>query len=300
MYKATELRVIARSFSGDARQTMHHRSGGGEGDGAELWDSLESVPSAEVEMIAAEDAAELREGQKRGIKLLRVYLRQVFDERERELIRAILEARDGQTVRESAAGIGLDITEGVRVRRSILHKWDRTGKRLLAELRSFGFGAWRYLDFLSALKQAEEISQKYYTDLEGNRAKRRAYYAANKEKARFYYAAHREEILAKLRSEWTEHIEENRAKSRAAWRRRVEKNREEILRKQTERRRKNREAVNARQREYYRTHKSQEYARIRAYQQAHPEKVRKWSRESRKRSRTARAAKKQEASKKDR
>ncbi len=300
MSKATELRVIARSFSGDARQTMHHRSGDGEGDGAELWDSLASVPSAEEEMIAAEDAAERREGQKRGIKLLRVYLRQVFDERERELIRAILEARDGQTVRESAAGIGLDITEGVRVRRSILHKWDRTGKRLLAELRSFGFGAWRYLDFLSALKQAEEISQKYYTDLEGNRAKRRAYYAANKEKARFYYAAHREEILAKLRSEWTEHIEENRAKSRAAWRRRVEKNREEILRKQTERRRKNREAVNARQREYYRTHKSQEYARIRAYQQAHPEKVRKWSRESRKRSRTARAAKKQEASKKDR
>lgn len=300
MSKATELRVIARSFSGDARQTMHHRSGDGEGDGAELWDSLASVPSAEEEMIAAEDAAERREGQKRGIKLLRVYLRQVFDERERELIRAILEARDGQTVRESAAGIGLDITEGVRVRRSILHKWDRTGKRLLAELRSFGFGAWRYLDFLSALKQAEEISQKYYTDLEGNRAKRRAYYAANKEKARFYYAAHREEILAKLRSEWTEHIEENRAKSRAAWRRRVEKNREEILRKQTERRRKNREAVNARQREYYRTHKSQEYARIRAYQQAHHEKVRKWSRESRKRSRTARAAKKQEASKKDR
>ena len=300
MSKATELRVIARSFSGDARQTMHHRSGDGEGDGAELWDSLASVPSAEEEMIAAEDAAERREGQKRGIKLLRVYLRQVFDERERELIRAILEARDGQTVRESAAGIGLDITEGVRVRRSILHKWDRTGKRLLAELRSFGFGAWRYLDFLSALKQAEEISQKYYTDLEGNRAKRRAYYAANKEKARFYYAAHREEILAKLRSEWTEHIEENRAKSRAAWRRRVEKNREEILRKQTERRRKNREAVNARQREYCRTHKSQEYARIRAYQQAHPEKVRKWSRESRKRSRTARAAKKQEASKKDR
>ena len=311
MSKATELRVIARSFSGDARQTMHHRSGDGEGDGAELWDSLASVPSAEEEMIAAEDAAERREGQKRGIKLLRVYLRQVFDERERELIRAILEARDGQTVRESAAGIGLDITEGVRVRRSILHKWDRTGKRLLAELRSFGFGAWRYLDFLSALKQAEEISQKYYTDLEGNRAKRRAYYAANKEKARFYYAAnkekarfyyaaHREEILAKLRSEWTEHIEENRAKSRAAWRRRVEKNREEILRKQAERRRKNREAVNARQREYYRTHKSQEYARIRAYQQAHPEKVRKWSRESRKRSRTARAAKKQEASKKDR
>ena len=300
MSKATELRVIARSFSGDARQTMHHRSGDGEGDGAELWDSLASVPSAEEEMIAAEDAAERREGQKRGIKLLRVYLRQVFDERERELIRAILEARDGQTVRESAAGIGLDITEGVRVRRSILHKWDRTGKRLLAELRSFGFGAWRYLDFLSALKQAEETSQKYYTDLEGNRAKRRAYYAANKEKARFYYAAHREEILAKLRSEWTEHIEENRAKSRAAWRRRVEKNREEILRKQTERRRKNREAVNARQREYYRTHKSQEYARIRAYQQAHPEKVRKWSRESRKRSRTARAAKKQEASKKDR
>ena len=259
MSKATELRVIARSFSGDARQTMHHRSGDGEGDGAELWDSLASVPSAEEEMIAAEDAAERREGQKRGIKLLRVYLRQVFDERERELIRAILEARDGQTVRESAAGIGLDITEGVRVRRSILHKWDRTGKRLLAELRSFGFGAWRYLDFLSALKQAEEISQKYYTDLEGNRAK-----------------------------------------SRAAWRRRVEKNREEILRKQAERRRKNREAVNARQREYYRTHKSQEYARIRAYQQAHPEKVRKWSRESRKRSRTARAAKKQEASKKDR
>ena len=248
--------------------------------------------------IAGDDL--LDAGKKRGIKLLRVYLRQVFDERERELIRAILEARDGQTVRESAAGIGLDITEGVRVRRSILHKWDRTGKRLLAELRSFGFGAWRYLDFLSALKQAEEISQKYYTDLEGNRAKRRAYYAANKEKARFYYAAHREEILAKLRSEWTEHIEENRAKSRAAWRRRVEKNREEILRKQTERRRKNREAVNARQREYCRTHKSQEYARIRAYQQAHPEKVRKWSRESRKRSRTARAAKKQEASKKDR
>lgn len=299
MSKATELRVIARSFSGDARQTMHHRSGDGEGDGAELWDSLASVPSAEEEMIAAEDAAERREGQKRGIKLLRVYLRRVFDARERELIRAILEARDGQTVRESAAGIGLDITEGVRVRRSILHKWDRTGERLLAALRSFGFGAWRYLDFLSALKQAEEISQKYYTDLEGNRAKRRAYYAAHKEKARFYYAAHREELLAKLRSEWTEHIEENRAKSRAAWRRRVEKNREEILRKQAERRRKNREAVNARQREYYRTHKSQEYARIRAYQQAHPEKVRKWSRESRKRSRTARAAKKQEASKKD-
>lgn len=299
MSKATELRLIERSISGDARRTMRNRSGDGDGEGAELWDSLASVASAEEEMIAAEDAAERREGQKRGIKLLRVYLRQVFDARERELIRAILEARDGQTVRESAAGIGLDITEGVRVRRSILRKWDRTGERLLAALRSFGFGAWRYLDFLSALKQAEEISQKYYTDLEGNRAKRRAYYAANKEKARFYYAAHREEILAKLRSEWTERIEENRAKSRAAWRRRVEKNREEILRKQAERRRKNREAVNARQREYYRTHKSQEYARIRAYQQAHPEKVRKWSRESRKRSRTARAAKKQEASKKD-
>ena len=293
MSKATELRVIERSFSGDARQTRHHRSGDGEGDGAELWDFVAQAPSAEEEMIAAEEAAERRAGQKRGIKFLRVYLRQVFDAREREFIRAILEARDGQTVRESAAGIGLDITEGVRVRRSILRKWARTGERLLAALRSFGFGAWRYLDFLSPLKQAEEISQKYYTDLEGNRAKRRAYYAANKEKARFYYAAHREEILAKLRSEWAEHIEENRAKSRAAWRRRVEKNREEILRKQTERRRKNREAVNARQREYYRTHKSRECARIRAYQQAHPEKVRE-------RRRAARAAKKQEASKKDR
>ena len=62
MSKATELRLIERSISGDARRTMRNRSGDGDGEGAELWDSLASVASAEEEMIAAEDAAERREG----------------------------------------------------------------------------------------------------------------------------------------------------------------------------------------------------------------------------------------------
>lgn len=225
MSKATELRLIERSISGDERRTMRNRSGDGDGEGAELWDSLASVPSAEEEMIEAEDAAERREGQKRGIKLLRVYFRQVFDAREREFIRAILEARDGQTVRESAAGIGLDITEGVRVRRSILRKWDRTGERLLAALRSFGFGAWRYLDFLSALKQAEKRNARlrawYAATREEYNARLRAWREANREernaKWRARYAANREERNAKQRAWYAAHREEYNARQRA-WR----------------------------------------------------------------------------------
>ena len=190
---------------------------------------------------------------------MRVYLRQVFDARERELIRAILEARDGQTVRESAAGIGLDITEGVRVRRSILRKWDRTGERLLAALRSFGFGAWRYLDFLSALKQAEECSVRKNAWYEANReeycVRQRARRAANREEynvwQRAWYAAHREEYNARQRA-W-----------QRAWRAA------------------NREECNAKNR-----------VRQRVYRVAHRE-------EYNARQRARRAAKKQEASKKD-
>ena len=205
---------------------------------------------------------------------MRVYLRQVFDARERELIRAILEARDGQTVRESAAGIGLDITEGVRVRRSILRKWDRTGERLLAALRSFGFGAWRYLDFLSALKQAEECSVRKNAWYEANReeycVRQRARRAANREeynaRQRARRAANREEYNVWQRAWYAAHREEYNARQRAwqrAWRAA------------------NREECNAKNR-----------VRQRVYRVAHRE-------EYNARQRARRAAKKQEASKKD-
>lgn len=284
MSKATELRLIERSISGDARRTMRNRSGDGDGEGAERWDNLVSVPSAEEEMIEAEDAAERREGQKRGIKLLRVYLRQVFDARERELIRAILEARDGQTVRESAAGIGLDITEGVRVRRSILCKWDRTGERLLAALRSSGFGAWRCLDFLSPLKRAEENlmhtvayralypekvkeSKRVYHIMhcEEIRAKVRAYKAAHPEWARerrkAYEERHREEKRVKSRLYYSEHREEIRARGRA----KRAAHGEEIRAKEQAYRAAHREEIRARQRAYRAAHREEFNARNRAY-----------------------------------
>ena len=285
MSKRDELRTIKRSFSGDRQTSPRHRSGDAEGTGAPLWDFVIQVQSAEEDIIAAEEAAERREKQKLGVKLLRIYFQKVFDAQERNFIRAVLITGKNQRIRDIQKNLGYKFHEGAAVRLLILGKWERTGEKVLAALRSFGFGSWRYLDFLPVLRKAEDIRKSskrlYELHREERKKQKREHRAKHREEINTYqiewYKAHREEYRTKMRACYAAHREERKAKVKEYRELNREKCRETVRKSCA----KYREEYNAKKREYRVAHREEINAKNRQYRTANREKVKEKNRKYR-------------------
>ena len=90
MSKQSELYALRHSFSGDSPVTAHNRSGDSEGDGAERWNFIASVQSAEADIIDEEERAEQQEAKRKFAKLLGLYFKKILTPIEYEFLKECL------------------------------------------------------------------------------------------------------------------------------------------------------------------------------------------------------------------
>lgn len=269
MSKQDEIRILRRSFSGDRSMSVRHRSGDSEGEGAALWDVIASVQSAEADMIDEEEREERREAMRKGIKVLRVYLRKVFDEKEKEFIKALISMPE-----KTPYQVGKE--KGINSRvvgTSILKKWERTNGKLYKIMRSVGFDFWRGFEFLPRLQwqNGERVRKKVWRDL--NREKVR-------KQNREYRKAHKEKIIAYQRAyqkAWYEAHKEYFKGYQKAWNKahKEDQKREDILSKNRAYKKAHKEEIRAKMKAYREAHKEELKAKDKLYRETHKEEIRR-------------------------
>lgn len=252
MSKSAELHNLFYSFSGDSTLTTHNRSGDTTGDGAERWNFIGSVQSAEADIIEAEERTEQQEAKRRFTQLLGLYFKKILAPVELKFLAACM--RGDRTPYAIGRSLGVDYEATIA---AINAKHKANLPKLLQLMRTVGYENRRGLVFLPKLN--------YYI-------KRNA----QKRTAAISYARRHPELKRERYKVWYEANRERQAEYNREYRRtRSDELREAENARKREQRAANREEYNARQREYYQNNETgrqskAEYSRKR-YQSLTPE-----------------------------
>ena len=251
MSKCAELHNLRNSYSGDCAITMHNRSGDIEGYGADRWDSIGSVQSAEADMIDEEERTERRNAKRKFARLLVLYLKKILTPDELKFIAACLQS--DKTPYKVGVALGVDYAKVIE---SINDKHRKNKPKLIILMRYSGYDFRHGLEFLPGLnkyykRELQKIkyyhdNREYFVQLE------RAYYLTHPEARRAYYAAHREKYL-KYRSEYERTHKDKKAEQNKRYK---DKHREELKEKNRLYREQNRAAISARRREAWKAFKA--------------------------------------------
>lgn len=252
MSKSAELHNLFYSFSGDSKLTTHNRSGDSTGDGAERWNFIGSVQSAEADIIDEEEHTEQREAKRKFARLLGLYFKKILAPVEFKFLAACM--RGDRTPYAVGRSLGVDYEATIA---AINAKHKANLPKLLQLMRAVGYENRRGLVFLPKLN--------YY--IKRNAQKRAAvttwrnkYPERSAESNKRWRIAHASELAGKWSRWWASTTEE---------RRQAVRDRVNVKRAA------NREEYNARQREYYQSNetarqKKADYGRER-YQNLTPE-----------------------------
>ncbi len=266
MGAVNELRLMRRSFSGDAVRGIQSRSGDDNGQGAMYFDLVAHVQSAEADIIEEEERAEQAESKRQFVRLLRLYFKKILSDQERRFLTECL--RTKQTPYKVGRAMGLDYRTVIE---SVQRKHEANAPRLAALMRAVGYDYRRGLDFLPSFRR----------------------YCALRKFFREYLKAHPEINRNQMRK-WRA-IPENREKQNARRRelynpeKSAARYRKFYYEKRKPQRQANREKVNAESRKYYAANREKKLAACRAYREVHRDEInaRRRAREARKRAEQA-------------
>lgn len=252
MSKNAELHNLFYSFSGDSTLTAHNRSGDSTGDGAERWNFIGSVQSAEADIIDEEERTEQQEAKRKFTQLLGLYFKKILMPGEFKFLAACM--RGDKTPYAVGRSLGVNYEETIA---TINAKHKANMPKLLQLMRACGYDYRRGIVLMP--KWAQYVKRRI--QIRATVATWRNKYpervsAANKR----WRIAHASELAGRWSRWWATTTEERRQ----AYRERTNAKRAA-----------NREAYNARQREYYQNNEAArqakaEYSRER-YQSLTPE-----------------------------
>lgn len=291
MSKNSELHNIFYSFSGDSTLTIHNRSGDSTGDGAERWNFIGSVQSAETDIIEAEVRAEQRQAKRKFTQFLGLYFKKILTPIEFKFLAACMSG--DKTPYAVGRSLGVKFEQTIE---SINAKHNANMPKLLRLMRACGYDCRRgialmpkWSHYIKRIKQKRSAAITYARrHPELKRESYKAWYEANRERQaeynkeyrrnrsaeqreaenarkREYRAANREKYNARERERYHANIEANREARRRRYVGRTDEQRRLNTEAQRRRREANREAYNERQRQYRATHRERmrEYDRQR-------------------------------------
>ncbi len=186
MGAVNELRLMRRSFSGDAVRGIQSRSGDDNGQGAMYFDLVAHVQSAEADIIEEEERAEQAESKRQFVRLLRLYFKKILSDQERRFLTECL--RTKQTPYKVGRAMGLDYRTVIE---SVQRKHEANASKLAALMRAVGMrGEVQFFPKLAAAVDKANYDRVYYLrTIDRQKSNKRAWYENN-----------RAEILEKCRA----------------------------------------------------------------------------------------------------
>lgn len=214
---ANELRLMRRSFSGDASRGIQSRSGDDRSNGAPLFDFVASVQSAEADIIEEEERAERRESKRQFVRLLRLYFKKILSDQERKFLSECL--RSKQTPYKIGRALGLDYRKIIE---NVQRKYEATAPQLSALMRASGYDCRRGIEFFPTLVRYCVYRERYYfSKSEEIKRKEKQRYKANPERRREimrrYKERHKETVLRLNRNCYRRHSDIYNARRRAKY-----------------------------------------------------------------------------------
>lgn len=271
MSKTSELHNLRYSFSGDARISVHSRSGDSSSDGVDLWNYVAPVQSAEDDIIEEEEHAERRKAVRKFTRLLPLYFKKIFSPVEYKFFIACMHS--DKTPFMIGCEMGIDYKA---VATAILSKHNAHLPQFKKLMQLCGYHS-RTLDLLPKLQKylaLSECKREYReTHKEQISEYKREYRATHKEQiaecTRKFRETHKEQLNAKRREDRKLHNDRYTARERARYAMR----KEQITARKRAYREAHKEKFAEYQRKYYKTHKEQFAEYQRKYQAAHKEQI---------------------------
>lgn len=238
MSKSAELHNLFYSFSGDSTLTTHNRSGDATGDGAERWNFIGSVQSAEADIIDDEERTEQQEAKRKFAQLLGLYFKKILAPVEFKFLAACM--RTDKTPYAVGRILGVNYEQTIA---AINEKHKANMPKLLQLMRACGYDYRRGIVLMP--KWSQYIKRRI--QIRATSATYRSNYPERVSAAnRRWRIAHASELAGRWSLWWTTTTEERRQ----AYRERTNAKRAAT-----------REAYNARQREYYKNNEAARQAK---------------------------------------
>lgn len=198
-----ELYIMSHSFSADRQVQYQNRSGVEEGKASAL-DFFANIPSAEADIIEAEEREEQAEIKRKFTKLLLPYYKRILTDVEFKFLIAC--TRENKTPYRVGKSLGINYRNTYD---SICRKHEANKDKLTALMRACGYDYRHGLDFLASIRKHLRICDNTLRYARAHREilreRVRIYRETHRieiaERRKAYYAEHREELCAKRRSE---------------------------------------------------------------------------------------------------
>lgn len=272
MSKSAELHNLFYSFSGDRTLTTHNRSGDSTGNGAERWNFIGSVQSAEADIIDEEERAEQQEAKRKFTGLLGLYFKKILTPVEFKFFAACMRTNNTPCAVGRNLGVNYEATIA-----AINAKHKENMPKLLQLMRACGYDCrrgivlmpkWAY--YVKRTRQNRNAAITYarlHPELKRERYK--VWYEANRERQVEYNREYRRTRSDKLREAENARKRNQRAANRAEYNARYREyyqNNEVVRQKKAEYNRERYQNLTPEQREAKRERDRQAQQRKRAAQ----------------------------------
>lgn len=219
MSKSAELHNLFYSFSGDSTLTTHNRSGDTTGDGAERWNFIGSVQSAEADIIDDEERTEQQEAKRKFAQLLGLYFKKILSPVEFNFLTACM--RTDKTPYAVGRSLGVNYEQIIA---TINAKHKANMPKLLQLMRACGYDYRRGIVLMpkwsSYVKRARQKRNAAITYAkrhpEVKRERYKVWYEANRERQNEYNKQYRRTRSNELREAENARKREKRETNREA------------------------------------------------------------------------------------